>query len=143
VSTVEPAPIAEALEYSSRAPSAAETIELFRAVGLNGPLEEPQRVQRMLDEAQFVLAARCGPQLVGLVRVLTDFAFNAFVADLAVRPAFQRRGIGSRLLREATVPFPGVKFIVHPGHASDDFYARNGFANTGCMVRMRSERGAR
>jgi GNAT superfamily N-acetyltransferase len=138
VSAVAYARAAEAIEYSSCPPRAGEAIELFRAAGLNGPLEEPARVQRMLDEAQFVRVARCGPQLVGLIRVLTDFAFNAFVADLAVLPAFQRRGIGSRLLREATDPFPGVKFIVHPGHASDAFYVRNGFEDTGCMVRMRS-----
>jgi ribosomal protein S18 acetylase RimI-like enzyme len=129
------------IEYSARAPSALETIELFRAAGLNGPLDESERVQRMLDEAQFVLAARCGSQLIGLIRVLTDFAFNAFVADLAVLPAFQRRGIGSHLLRAATEPFPEVKFIVHPGHASDGFYTRSGFDDTVCMVRPRARRG--
>src|SRR5437763_14158763 len=93
------------IAYSTTRPRANETIELFRAASLNGPLDEPERIQRMLDEAQFVLAARSGEQLVGLIRVLSDFAYNAFVADLAVLPAFQRRGIGSHLLREATRPF--------------------------------------
>ncbi len=127
-----------AIEYSTRAPSAAEAIELFRAAKLNGPLDDPERVQRMLDEAQFMLAARRGSQLVGLIRVLTDFAFNAFVADLAVLPEFQGRGIGAQLLRAATEPFPEVKFVVHPGHASDGFYARHGFEATVCMVRPRA-----
>jgi GNAT superfamily N-acetyltransferase len=131
------------IAYSTRAPLAVETIALFRAARLNGPLEEPERMQRMLDEAQFVLAARCGSRLVGLIRVLTDFAFNAFVADLAVLPEFQGRGIGSQLLRSAIAPFPGVKFIVHPGHASEGFYTRHGFADTGCMVRPRSAHGPR
>jgi GNAT superfamily N-acetyltransferase len=128
------------IDYSAQAPSAAETVELFRAAGLNAPLDEPERVQRMLDEAQFFLAAWRGPQLVGLIRVLTDFAFNAFVADLAVLPEFHGRGIGSELLRAATEPFPEVKFVVHPGHASDGFYARHGFEDTVCMVRPRSSR---
>lgn len=124
------------IEYVEEAPPAAEVIELFRAAELNGPLDEPERVQRMLDEAQYVLAAHHGSTLVGLVRVLTDFAYNAFVADLAVLPGFQGRGIGSELLRRSTEPFPGVKFVVHPGHAAD-FYVKNGFAETDCVVLMR------
>jgi GNAT superfamily N-acetyltransferase len=131
------------IDYSTRAPSAAETIELFRAARLNAPLDEPERVQRMLDEAQFMLAAWRGSQLVGLIRVLTDFAFNAFVADLAVLPEFQGRGIGSQLLRAATEPFPEVKFVVHPGHASDGFYARHGFEDTVGMVRQRASGSGR
>ena len=129
-----------AIDYSTRPPTATATIELFRAAELNGPLDDPQRMQRMLDEAQYLLAARCGERLVGLVRVLTDFAFNAFVADLAVLPEFQRRGIGSRLLREATEPFAGVKFVVHPGDSdSAGFYEKHGFSDVGCMARPRSE----
>jgi GNAT superfamily N-acetyltransferase len=126
------------IAFTHDPPSAVETIALFRAAGLNAPLDEPERMQRMLDEAQYLQAARDGTLLVGLVRVLTDFAFNAFVADLAVLPEFQGRGIGSRLLAKATEPFAGVKFIVHPGHESDGFYAKAGFEPTTCMVRPRA-----
>jgi len=127
-----------AITYTTAPPTAGETIALFCAAGLNGPLDDNERMQRMLDEAQYLLAARCGTLLVGLVRVLTDFSFNAFVADLAVLPRFQRRGIGSHLLAEATEPFAGVKFIVQPGLDSRDFYAKGGFELTTCMVRPRA-----
>lgn len=127
----------EVIEYTREHPSVAETVALFRAAELNAPLHDPARVQRMLDEAQDLVTARRETLLVGLVRVLTDFAFNAFVADLAVLPAFQGRGIGSRLLREATEPFGDVKFVVHPGHASEGFYAKHGFLPASCMMRPR------
>lgn len=130
-------PVAASVRYTEDRPSVGEIIDLFRAAGLNGPLDEPERVKRMVDEAQYLLSARLESRLVGLVRVLTDFSFNAFIADLAVLPEFQRRGIGSELLRRSTEPFPGVKFVVHPGHESAGFYRANGFSEAASMVRMR------
>jgi hypothetical protein len=57
-------------------PSASEVIMLFRAAGLNGPLDEPERLAKMLLASQHVITARVDGQLVGLIRVLTDFAIT-------------------------------------------------------------------
>lgn len=128
-----------AVDYDELAPTVEEVIDLFRRAPLNGPLDDPERVQRMLDAAPFHLSARVNGRLVGYVRVLTDFAFNAFLADLAVLPEYQGQGIGRELLRRATAPFPEVKFLVQPGEDSKGFYGRSGFmpAPT-CMVLMRT-----
>jgi predicted N-acetyltransferase YhbS len=37
---------------------------------------------------------------VGISRSLTDFAYVAYLADLAVDSAYQRRGIGKQLIHE-------------------------------------------
>lgn len=125
--------------YVQERPSAAEVAVLFDEAGLNGPLSDLPRLDRMIGEAQHVLTARVGDELAGLIRVLTDFSFNAFVADLAVRPSHQYQGIGSELVRRATLDWPGVKFVVHPGHDSAAFWLRRGFvpAST-CLVRPRA-----
>ncbi|MBT0768573.1 GNAT family N-acetyltransferase [Kineosporia sp. J2-2] len=130
---------ADGFRVADEVPSAEETAELFGAAGLNGPLDDLPRLERMLSTAQQVITARApGGQLVGLVRVLTDFGFNAFIADLAVRPGWQRRGLGTRLVSTAVRDQPGVKFVVQPGHDSGAFWRKLGFdpAPT-CVVRGR------
>jgi GNAT superfamily N-acetyltransferase len=120
---------------------AAEVAELFRSAGLNAPLDDLARIERMLEEAQDVVVARAEDgTLVGLVRVLTDFSFNAFIADLAVLPGWQGRGLGSQLVTAVVADQPRVKFLVHPGHDSGPFWDKLGFepAPT-CLVRPRSE----
>jgi biotin carboxylase/ribosomal protein S18 acetylase RimI-like enzyme len=120
-------------------PTAAETAALFAAAQLNGPLDDIPRLQRMLDTAQQVIAARTSDgRLAGLIRVLTDFSFNAFIADLAVHPDWQRQGLGTRLVEAVTREYPGVKFVVHPGHDSAAFWKRAGFEpSPTCVVRSR------
>jgi predicted N-acetyltransferase YhbS len=119
--------------------TAEEVVELFSSAGLNAPLDEPARLKRMLDEAQDLVVARTEDGLlIGLVRVLTDFSFNAFIADLAVLPDWQGRGLGTRLVEAVVAGHPGVKFVVHPGHDSGTFWAKLGFepAPT-CMAKPR------
>ncbi|MEU7577104.1 GNAT family N-acetyltransferase [Streptomyces sp. NPDC041068] len=135
-----PADAEELPAYAEELPEAAEVAELFRAAELNGPLDDPDRMRRMLETSQCILTARVAGQLVGLIRVLTDLSFNAFVADLAVHPDRQRRGIGTELLRRATQPHPGVKFVVHPGNHSGDFYRKQGFESAPeCVALPRRE----
>jgi N-acetylglutamate synthase-like GNAT family acetyltransferase len=129
---------AQRVVYSEKdKPSTAEVILLFRSAGLNGPLDEPDRIAQMLAAAQLTITARVDGRLVGLIRLLTDFAFNAFVADLAVSPDFHGNGVGTELLARATATNDGVKYILQT-HDSGDFYLKRGFVPAEhCYVRMR------
>jgi N-acetylglutamate synthase-like GNAT family acetyltransferase len=130
---------ARGVVYSEKdKPSAFEVIHLFRSAGLNGPLDEPERIAQMLSAAQLTITARVDGSLVGLIRVLTDFAFNAFVADLAVRPEIQGKGVGTELLTRATASNGAVKYILQT-HDSGHFYLKRGFVQAEhCYVKMRS-----
>ncbi|MDB5777342.1 MAG: GCN5-related N-acetyltransferase [Herbaspirillum sp.] len=44
-------------------------------------------------------------RLVGLVRVLTDNMFTTYVAEVCVHPAYQKKGIGSNLIKAITERF--------------------------------------
>jgi GNAT superfamily N-acetyltransferase len=93
----------------------------------------------MLDNAQYKEFVFDGNQLVGFIRVLTDFSYNAFVADLAVYPSHQSRGIGAELLYRATAKYPGVKFILQSSPETEAFYINRGFKEAEhCVMLMRS-----
>lgn len=126
------------VEFTRARPTGEEMIQLARAAGLNGPIESPARMQRMLDEAQYVEGARLRGELIGIIRVLTDGAYNAFISDLAVHPDHQHRGIGTELMRRALDADPQVKFILDATSASVGFYRRFGFVETTVMVLPRT-----
>jgi GNAT superfamily N-acetyltransferase len=54
----------------------------------------------MLVNADIIVTARDGARLVGVSRAITDFSYCCYLSDLAVDAAYQRRGIGKRLIEE-------------------------------------------
>ena len=79
---------------------ADEYIDIVRKSGLNRPIEDRGRVERMLAHANLILTARQDGRLVGFARSLTDFCFCCYLSDLAVDKACQGQGIGKRLIEE-------------------------------------------
>jgi predicted N-acetyltransferase YhbS len=80
--------------------------EEFRAVlvastlGERRPVDDLPRLERMLRQADLIATARDGRRLVGISRAITDFSYCCYLSDLAVDVAYQRRGIGKRLIAE-------------------------------------------
>jgi len=80
--------------------------EEFRGVliastlGERRPVDDLPRLHRMLRHADIVMAARDQGRLVGIARAITDFAYCCYLSDLAVDVAYQRQGIGKRLIDE-------------------------------------------
>lgn len=63
------------------------------------PVDESERIRAMLENADVIVTARSGGQLVGVSRALTDFSFCTYLSDLAVDVAFQKQGVGKELIR--------------------------------------------
>jgi GNAT superfamily N-acetyltransferase len=64
------------------------------------PVDDPERLERMLRGADIIVTARDGGRLIGVSRALTDFAYSCYLSDLAVDLDYQRQGIGKRLIDE-------------------------------------------
>ena len=79
---------------------ADEYIDVVKKSGLNRPIEDRARVERMLAHANLIVTARQDGRLVGFARSLTDFCFCCYLSDLAVDKACQGQGIGKRLIEE-------------------------------------------
>jgi len=79
---------------------AAEYIEVLNksGLGVRRPVNDPGRIQRMIDCAGIVLCARDDGKLVGAARSITDFSYCCYLSDLAVDKEYQGRGIGRELI---------------------------------------------
>jgi ribosomal protein S18 acetylase RimI-like enzyme len=102
-------------EIRSERLTAAEYVEFLRRTDLGSqyPKERFQaRIGRLLENASVSLTARTEEgRLVGVLLGLTDFAYWLFVTDLGVDRDFERRGIGTRLMRSAHALAGGEKDI--------------------------------
>lgn len=64
-------------------------------------------------------------QLVGCLRILTDGYFFGTITELLVLPEYQKKGVGSELLRLAKENTPTMLFFgAQPG--VEGFYEKNG-----------------
>lgn len=79
---------------------ATEYIDVLNksGLGVRRPVDDPERIQRMIDCAGVVLCARDDSKLVGVARSVTDFSYCCYLSDLAVDKAYQGRGIGRELI---------------------------------------------
>ena len=64
------------------------------------PVGDLERLDRMLRQADIIVTARDDCRLVGISRAIMDFAYCCYLSDLAVEVAYQRKGIGKRLIDE-------------------------------------------
>lgn len=67
-------------------------------LGVRRPVNDLERMQRMIDCASVMLCARDDGKLVGVARSLSDFSYCCYLSDLAVDKEYQGRKIGQELI---------------------------------------------
>lgn len=105
-------------------------VALYAAVGWTNYTQRPEMLRRAFAGSLCTLCAYDGGRIAGLVRAVGDGASVLCVQDLLVLPEYQRRGLGSRLLRELLARYPDVYQTMlltddTPEHAA--FYESAGF----------------
>ncbi|MFD0764799.1 GNAT family N-acetyltransferase [Mucilaginibacter lutimaris] len=99
------------------------------------PVDDAGRIQDMLQNANLIVTARIDGKLVGVSRALTDFAFCTYLSDLAVDSAYQKMGIGVRLIAETKLHSPKAKLILLAAPAAVNYYPKTGMTNfTHCFL---------
>jgi GNAT superfamily N-acetyltransferase len=80
--------------------STAEFIDVLRRSTLaeRRPVDDPDRIARMLAATDLLVAARQDGLLVGVARSITDWNYTCYLSDLAVDQAYQAHGIGRALI---------------------------------------------
>ena len=104
------------------------SIEEFKAVLINStlgerrPVEEPERLDKMLRFANLIITARENGKLVGVSRSITDFAFCTYLSDLAVDESYQKKGIGKELIKLTKKETPDATLILLAAPAAQAYY---------------------
>lgn len=112
--------------------SAKEYCDLRAAVDWK-PIVEDQ-AQSGIDHSDFVIACRDGQQIVGCARVFWDKGYIAYLADVMVKPDYQRQGIGKHLVDECIAYIDRqlkegwrIKIVIVSAKGKEPFYERFGF----------------
>ncbi len=110
--------------------TADEFIMVLQLSGLSErrPVNEPARIEAMLQYANLIITARIDGKLVGVSRSLTDFSFCTYLSDLAVDKAYQRQGIGIELIKETKKASPLAKLILLSAPAAVEYYPKIGMS---------------
>ena len=108
------------------------SVEEFRNVlisstlGERRPVDDPERLLKMLEHGNLIITARLNGKLIGVSRSLTDFSFCTYLSDLAVDKNYQRMGIGKELIRRTKLEAPQAKLILLAAPAAIDYYPKIG-----------------
>lgn len=123
-------PIIYALEPTLTADEFRELL-IASTLGERRPIDDLPRLEHMLRSAQIVVTARDTSlqpaRLVGVSRAITDFSFCCYLSDLAVDQAYQRQGIGKRLIDETHIHAgPQATLFLIAAPAAESYYPRIG-----------------
>ncbi len=119
------------IEYRDNATITAEqAIDLYKrsTLGERRPIHNVQTFEAMLKNANLTITAWDGKTLVGISRSLTDFAYVAYLADLAVDQKYQHSGIGKQLIEETKSRLgPECMIVLLAAPKANEYYKHIGF----------------
>ena len=103
-------------------------IEVYRAstLGERRPVDDRERMKLMLANANLVVTAWDGEQLVGIARSVSDFSYATYLSDLAVRASHQKHGIGRELIRRTQEQGGAATVILLSAPKAVEYYPRIG-----------------
>lgn len=115
-------------EHASISPQQAIDLYTRSSLGERRPIDNLETFAAMLANANLIISAWDGEQLVGISRNLTDFAYVAYLADLAVDKQYQRQGIGKRLIEETKSRLgPNCMIVLLAAPQANAYYEHLGF----------------
>jgi GNAT superfamily N-acetyltransferase len=104
------------------------------------PVDDPGRIAAMLKNAQLIVTARNAEGLlVGISRAISDFAYCTYLSDLAVDEAYQRQGIGKKLIDHThQAAGPNALLVLIAAPKAQDYYPKIGMEHhPSCWIRRK------
>ena len=117
-----------------------EIVNLYKSVGWKNYLERENVLMQAFANSLCVLGAYEGERLIGIVRAVGDGKTVVFVQDLLVLAEYQRKGVGTRLMKALMERFGDVyqmELLADDTEAARAFYSALGFKASnalGCVA---------
>ena len=113
-----------------RAPTVVEYCELIHSVGFRR--RDPRAIEIALGNSIFAVCAEMNSEVVGCGRVIGDGGLHFYLADIIVRPEYQRQGIGTRIVAALTrfvesLPYVNTVIGVMPTKGMSRLYTHHGY----------------
>jgi len=120
------------IEYKINTPlSSKEVSDVFRSSGIKRPLDDLDRIQRMINHADVTISAWDIDKPVGIARAITDFTYCCYLSDLAVCEEYQKTGIGTELIERLRNHLGDeVSLLLLSAPTAMEYYPRIGFEKT-------------
>lgn len=77
----------------------SEILPLYKAVGWSNYYDRPEMLEKAYAGSLCVLGAYENDKLIGIIRAVGDGHSIVFIQDILVLPEYQRRGIGTELMK--------------------------------------------
>ena len=109
-----------------------EILSLYESVGWTNYTSKPTMLENAFKKSLLVLGAYDNDKLVGVVRVVGDEASVVYVQDMLVMPSYQRKGIGTSLMRELMERYKNtyqMTLLTDDIEKNKAFYQSLGFVN--------------
>ena len=117
-----------------------EIINLYQSVGWTNYLERINILEEAYANSLCVLGAYDSDRLVGIIRAVGDGRTIVFVQDIVVLPEYQRKGIGTKLLKAVMDKYHDVyqmELLTDNTVKTKAFYRSVGFTasdDVGCVA---------
>ena len=118
----------------------AEILRLYTSVGWTNYTDNPEMLRNAYLNSLKIYGAYVDDKLIGIIRVVGDGYSVIFIQDLLVHPEFQRKGVGTLLLKRVLCEYDSVyqkHLITEDTEKTILFYKSLGFVDNseiGCKA---------
>ena len=86
----------------------AEILGLYTSLGWTNYTDKPEMLRNAYLNSLNIYGAYVDDKLIGVIRVVGDGYSVIFIQDLLVHPEFQRKGVGTLLLKKVLCEYDSV-----------------------------------
>lgn len=119
------------IQIVQRVVTTNEFINLRQSVGWSCP-EDKEAITLGLKNTLFSVCAEKNKEIIGYGRVIGDGAFTIYIQDIIIKPEYQRKGYGIRIMKEIMEYIKqnyvkGTMIGLMAAKGKEDFYKKFGF----------------